>query len=177
MKLLDVNLLIFATNEATARHARARRWFEEIMSGAETVALPWHSLIGFVRVTTRRAVMDPPLTADRALDYVQEWLIQPCVTTVHPTHKHSAVLRDLLNAVGTAGNRVPDTPRRSPPARQGGFCVLDDHGARAAYFQPAPRLLTGRSCGRGRVGGCGRAPGCDGRGRRPHRTSFRSEIS
>ena len=108
MKLLDINLLIFATNEVTAQHARARSWFEEIMSGAETVAFPWHTLIGFVRLTTRRAVMDPPLTVDCAIDYVQEWLTQPCATTVHPTYRHLAVLRDLLNAVGTAGNRVPD---------------------------------------------------------------------
>ena len=61
-----------------------------------------------MRLTTRRAVMDPPLTADRAVDYVQGWLAQPCATTVHPTYRHSAVLRELLNAVGTAGNRVPD---------------------------------------------------------------------
>jgi predicted nucleic acid-binding protein len=57
VKLLDVNLLIYATNEATAQHTRARPWFEKIMFGAETVALPWHTLLGFVRLTTRRAVM------------------------------------------------------------------------------------------------------------------------
>jgi hypothetical protein len=108
VKLLNINLLVLATNEATAQHARARSWFEEIMSGAETVAFPWQALIGFVRLTTRRAVMDPPLTADRAIDYVQEWLTQPCATAVHPTYRHLAVLRELLNAVGTAGNRVPD---------------------------------------------------------------------
>jgi predicted nucleic acid-binding protein len=43
VKLLDVSLLIFATNEATAQHASARPWFDEIMSGAETIALPWHT--------------------------------------------------------------------------------------------------------------------------------------
>lgn len=45
-----------------------------INRGAETVALPWHTLIGFVRVTTRRAVMDPPLPVDSAFDCVQSWL-------------------------------------------------------------------------------------------------------
>jgi hypothetical protein len=48
--------------------------FEEIMSGAETVALPWHTQIGCVRVTTGRALMDPPLHVDRAVDCVQSWL-------------------------------------------------------------------------------------------------------
>jgi hypothetical protein len=59
--LLDDHLLIFATSDAAPQHLRGRRGFEEIMSGAQTVALLWHTLIGFVRVTTRRAVMDPPL--------------------------------------------------------------------------------------------------------------------
>ena len=44
MKLLDVNLLVYATNAAAPGHARA--WFEETMSGAETVALLWHPLVG-----------------------------------------------------------------------------------------------------------------------------------
>lgn len=44
------------------------------MSGAETMALPSHTLIGFVRVTTRRGVMDPPLPVDSAFDCVQSWL-------------------------------------------------------------------------------------------------------
>jgi toxin-antitoxin system PIN domain toxin len=108
VKLLDVNLLVYATNAAAPGHARARTWFEETMSGAETVALPWHTLVGFVRLTTRRVIMDPPLEIDQALNYVEDWLQQPCATTVHPTYRHSAVLRDLLRAVGTAGNRVPD---------------------------------------------------------------------
>jgi hypothetical protein len=43
VKLLDINLLVFATNEATAQDTHARSWFEEIMSGAEAVAFPWHA--------------------------------------------------------------------------------------------------------------------------------------
>lgn len=108
MKLLDVNLLLYAHNGAAPQHERIRPWFTDAMSGTETVALPWYSLCGFVRLATHRSVMADPLTADQALDYVEGWLQQPCATVVHPTYRHAAVLRDLLRAVGTAGNRVPD---------------------------------------------------------------------
>lgn len=108
MKILDVNLLIYAHNTRMPDHERARAWFEEVMSGAETVGLPWHTLLGFVRLTTRAAIMSPPLTTAAALDQVDRWLAQPCATVVHPTERHPVVLRRMLDAVGTGGNRVPD---------------------------------------------------------------------
>ena len=67
MKLLDVNLLIYAHNAATPEHSRARDWFEETLSGTETVAFPWHTLLGFIRITTRPTVMAPSLHASDAL--------------------------------------------------------------------------------------------------------------
>jgi len=108
VKLLDVNLLLYAVDETSPCHAQARPWLERTLSGSETVALPWHTLTAFVRLTTRAAVFAEPLSADAALEYVEQWLLQPCATVVHPTFRHAAVLRDLLRAVGTAGNRVPD---------------------------------------------------------------------
>lgn len=108
MKLLDVNPLLCAHNEATPEHERARTWFEQLLSGAETVAFPWHTLLGFVRLTTRPAIMRPPLDPDAALDYVESWLAQRCATVVHPTHRHSVILRDLIASAGTAGNRTSD---------------------------------------------------------------------
>ncbi len=108
MKLLDVNLLIYTINVDSPQHDRTKVWFESVMSGTETVAFPWHSLASFVRISTRAAAMKRPLSADGALDYVEGWLQQPCATVVHPTYRHASVMRDLLRAVGTAGNRVPD---------------------------------------------------------------------
>lgn len=108
MKLVDVNLLVYAVDRESLRHEPARAWVEEALSGIETVALPWHTLIGFVRLVTRSAVMTRPLAADEAFDYVDEWLDQPCATVVHPTERHSALVRGLLRSVGTAGNRTSD---------------------------------------------------------------------
>jgi toxin-antitoxin system PIN domain toxin len=104
MKLLDVNLLLYAYDLDARKHAAARAWLEEQLSGTETIALPWVVLLGFVRLSTRRATFANPYTPDEALDLVDLWLAQPCATVVHSTERHAAVLRDLIAEVGTAGN-------------------------------------------------------------------------
>ena len=104
MKLLDVNLLIYTVDEQSSHHEPALRWFEETLSGSETVAFAWHALVGFLRITTRPRGARDPWPIDSALDEIQRWLAQPVATVVHPTDRHAAVLRDLLAPLGTGGN-------------------------------------------------------------------------
>lgn len=108
MKLLDVNLLLYAVDEASPRYGPAHAWVQETLSGSETVALSWTTLIGFVRLSTRANLFERPLEPAEALDLIDGWLAQPCTTVVHPTERHSAVLRDLLAPLGTAGNLTTD---------------------------------------------------------------------
>ena len=108
MKLPDVNLLLYAFDSTSPRHRDARRWLEAILSGKETVAFAWVVLLAFVRLSTNPRVFDEPLAATRALDLVDGWLAQPCATVVHPTERHAAVLRELLEPIGTAGNLTTD---------------------------------------------------------------------
>jgi uncharacterized protein len=108
VKLLDVNLLIYAVDEDASHHEPALRWFEQTLSGSETVAFAWHALVGFLRITTRPRGSRDPWPIDSALDEIQRWLAQPVATVVHPTHRHAAVLRDLLAPLGTGGNLTSD---------------------------------------------------------------------
>ncbi len=108
MKLLDVNLLLYAVDEASPRYEPAHAWVQETLSGSETVALSWTTLVGFVRLSTRANLFEQPLQVEQALDLVDGWLAQPCTTVVNPTERHSAVLRELLAPLGTAGNLTTD---------------------------------------------------------------------
>jgi uncharacterized protein len=108
VKLPDVNLLLYAVDESSARHGPARAWVEERLSGAETFALAWVVLLAFIRLTTSSRVFQSPLTPSQALDLVDSWLAQPCATVVHPTSRHAPVLRQLLEPLGTAGNLTTD---------------------------------------------------------------------
>jgi uncharacterized protein len=108
VKLPDVNLLVYAYDLRSMRQARAQQWLEDALSGSETVALAWLTLLGFLRVSTSPAIFARPLAPESALDLIDAWLDQPPVTIVHPTDRHAAVLRELLLPLGTAGNLSSD---------------------------------------------------------------------
>lgn len=108
MRLLDLNILLYAIDESSPRHQAARDWLDETLSAWDTIAFAWHVLIGFVRLSTRSVVFARPLSAREAFDVVDEWLRQPCVTVLHPTDRHASVLRALLTPLGTAGNLTSD---------------------------------------------------------------------
>jgi toxin-antitoxin system PIN domain toxin len=126
VKIPDVNLLIYAVDETSARHGAAREWVEATLSGAETVGFAWSVLLAFIRLSTRPAVFERPLEAGEALNLVDGWLDQPCVTTIHPTERHSAVLRELLAPLGTAGNLTTDAHLAALAIEHGGVvCSCD----------------------------------------------------
>jgi hypothetical protein len=108
VRLPDVNLLIYAADEDARRHEQALDWIEASLSGRETVAFAWHTLVGFLRITTRPRGARDPWPVERALDVIDGWLAQPIATVVHPTHRHAAVLRDLLTPLGAGGNLISD---------------------------------------------------------------------
>jgi len=108
VKLPDLNLLIYAIDEASPQHERARPWLEQTLSGTEDVGFAWPVLLGFIRLSTNAAVFEQPLGAGEALDYVDDWLGQAVAAVVHPTSQHAAILRRLLEPLGTAGNLTTD---------------------------------------------------------------------
>jgi hypothetical protein len=108
VKLLDVNLLLYTVDEESDYHEAATSWFNETLSGSETVAFAWHALLGFLRLTTKRRGARNPWPIESALEEIQRWLAQPVATIIHPTDRHAAVLRDLLTPLGAGGNLTSD---------------------------------------------------------------------
>jgi toxin-antitoxin system PIN domain toxin len=108
VKLPDVNLLIYAIDEEAPSHAKARAWLEEVLSGTEAVAFAWAVLLGFLRISTNPVILQYPLSAGEALDYLEGWLAQPVADVVHPTPRHASYLRELLEPLGAAGNLTSD---------------------------------------------------------------------
>ena len=70
----DVNLLVYAHNSAAPQHNDARRWWETLLNGTETIGLPWAVSTGFVRVVSNHKVLNPPLARETGVDYVESWL-------------------------------------------------------------------------------------------------------
>ncbi len=108
MILPDLNLLLHAYNTAAIPHPAARSWWEDTLSGEEMVGLAWLVLIGFIRISTGRAVFSIPWSVNESLDRVDSWLAQPNVRLIEPSHRHADLLGGFLRGAGTAGNLTND---------------------------------------------------------------------
>lgn len=108
MILPDVNLLLYAVDEESSRHARARAWLEAVLSGTEEVGFAWAVVLGFIRISTNPVAFDNPLDAAEAFGYVEEWLARPVASTLSPGPNHVALTRELLQPLGIAGNLTTD---------------------------------------------------------------------
>lgn len=108
MKLLDVNVLVYAVDTDSPHYEKARAWLENLFSGDEPIALAWTVIVAFLRITTRRGILRRPLEVQDALAFVDAWLELPHVNIVEADHRHWPILRTLIGSAGTAGNLASD---------------------------------------------------------------------
>lgn len=108
MKLVDTNMLIYAVDPLAPHHSAARAWMEKSLSAGGRVLFPWIVLVAFVRITTGRAMMQDPLSAAEAAEFVEDWLIAPGSMVPVPDSNHLARWFHLLEVTGSGGNIVND---------------------------------------------------------------------
>jgi toxin-antitoxin system PIN domain toxin len=133
VKLVDLNVLLYAVNRDTAHHRVAKRWLEQALSGDETIGIPWVVLLGFLRIATSRRVFPSPLEPEQAIAIVDGWLARPNVTPVGPGEAHWGTLRGVLAQVGTAGNLTTDAHVAALALEVGAeVCSTDADFARSA---------------------------------------------
>ena len=131
MIIIDVNLLIYAVNEDAPDHKRAKAWLEAVLSGSETVGLPWSVMLAFLRLTTRQGIFQKPLTIQSAFEMVTGWLDHPSLVIAAPTTRHLQTLRDLIVPLGTAGNLTSDAHLAALAIEHGAeLCSSDNDFAR-----------------------------------------------
>ena len=126
VKLPDVNLLLYALDETSPHHGHVRPWLEAFLSGTEPVGFTWSVLLAFVRLSTRPQLFTNPLEPAEAFEVVDGWLAQPCALVLHPTERHLAILRGLVEPLGTAGNLTTDAHLAALAIEHGGeVCSAD----------------------------------------------------
>jgi toxin-antitoxin system PIN domain toxin len=104
----DINLLLYASITGFAEHPNARRWWEEVLNGEQEVGLAAPALFGFIRIATNPRVFTTPMSVDKAMGLVQEWLERPQVRFLLPGPRHLEMAFRLLRELGTAGNLTTD---------------------------------------------------------------------
>jgi toxin-antitoxin system PIN domain toxin len=134
--------LIYAVNEDAPSHQKAKAWLETVLSGPETVGLPWIVLLAFLRLTTKAGLFQKPLDLEVAFDLIDAWLQQPSVTVPEPTAQHLTILRDLVLPLGTGGNLTSDAHHAALAIEHGAelYSADNDFGryARVLWRNPLP---------------------------------------
>lgn len=129
--IIDANVLLYAVDDQSHFHSRARTWLESAMNGVERVGLPWVSLMAFQRIVTHPRATAHPMTPAQAWSCVQDWLDADLAWVPTPGARHRDILGSLLIEGDLRGNLVTDAHLAALAIEYGtGICSFDSDFAR-----------------------------------------------
>jgi hypothetical protein len=108
MKIVDANVLLYATNSDAPQHQACRAWLEAALNGNEPVGFEWTVLLAFLRLATKPQVFVWPLSPAKAFERIRLWLSTPAAMMMAAGDRHLDVLESLLAPLSTAGNLTAD---------------------------------------------------------------------
>lgn len=108
MKLLDANILLYAYDSNSPHHAACRPWLDAAFNSEETVALPWQTMLAFVRIATNSRAVRQPLSGHDACGIVSSWLGRPNVAVVGPGDRFWEIFQAQVADAQASGPLVTD---------------------------------------------------------------------
>ena len=108
MTAIDANLLLYASDTASAYHEASRRWLENTLSGREPVGIAWAVVLAFLRVGTNPRIRKNAFSLSEAIAIVAGWLERPTVTLLNPGERHWEILRAMMTKGQVRGPLVSD---------------------------------------------------------------------
>jgi uncharacterized protein len=106
--LVDANILLYAVDEDSPFHLRAREWLEAALNGPRRIAIPWASFVAFIRIATHPRAMLQPLAPSEAWELVEGWLDAPATWVPVPGRGHREILGRLIRDLDLRANLVAD---------------------------------------------------------------------
>ena len=104
----DVNVLLYAFREESARHEEFRGWLESALGAAERVALFEPVLTSVLRIATHPRIYRTPAPRASVEAFVDACLASPAAVALRAGEGHWQVFRDLCGRVDAKGNLVQD---------------------------------------------------------------------
>jgi len=105
---IDANVLLYASDETSARRERARALLDRVALGDELVYLFWPVVMAYLRIATHPAIFETPLPPADALANVERLLGLPHVQTAGEQDRFWRSYRRLAADADARGNLVPD---------------------------------------------------------------------
>ncbi|HYW99287.1 MAG TPA: TA system VapC family ribonuclease toxin, partial [Candidatus Elarobacter sp.] len=120
MIVLDANILLYAYDSASSKHAKARAWVEDVFSQATPIGLPWQTVGAFLRIMTNTRLPGERFSLDEAVQLVDRWLEQPNVRLLAQGDDHWLLLRRMIVEGQAPGALVSDAQLAALTLEYGG---------------------------------------------------------
>ena len=121
---IDVNVLLYASDDSSAQHAKAATFLQECAAGPEVFCLAWLTVMSYLRMATHPSIFDRPLTHEEAARNVEGLMSLPHCRVLGEEDGFWGAYREVTAEVPTRGNLVPDAHLAS---------VLRSHGVTTLY--------------------------------------------
>lgn len=121
---IDVNILLYASDETSPLHDKAAGFLQQCASGREVFCLAWLTAMSYLRMATHPSIFERPLTPAQAVGNVEALLSLPHCRPIGEGADHLRVYQDITRSVPTRGNLVPDAHLAA---------VLSQHGVVTLY--------------------------------------------
>jgi toxin-antitoxin system PIN domain toxin len=107
-RTLDANVLLYASDEASPWHARARALVEQIAAGPELTYLFWPTIMAYLRIATHPAIFERPLSMRAAVANITALLSRPHLRAPGEQPEFWSGFRAVAEDAAPTGNLVRD---------------------------------------------------------------------
>jgi len=121
---VDVNVLLYASDTSSPKHAEAIRFLKQRASDPDLFCIAWSTLVAFLRIATHAGIFSHPLSPDDALRNVESLLSLPRVRLLAEGEGFLEIYREVTARFPVRGNLVPDAHLAA---------LLRQHGVRRLY--------------------------------------------
>lgn len=136
----DVNILIYAYNSASQEHEKASAWLASVLNGHEKVCFSWHTILGFVRISTTPSMFPHFFSSREAMSIAGELIDAPNSTMIAPGTNHFAIFRKLVSEAGIGGPMISDAHLAALAIEHGATVATSDKDFRLfedlKFFNP-----------------------------------------
>lgn len=105
---LDVNVLVYAADETSTRHGRARALLEHVATSSSITYFFWPVLLGYMRIITHPAIVGAPLLPEQVLADIDDLTGRPQIVVVGEGERFWSDFKSIARAVQPRGTLVPD---------------------------------------------------------------------
>lgn len=105
---VDANVLIYASDASSPRHAASLSILESIAAGPEIAYVFWPTIMAYLRIATHPSIFDRPLPTDGATANIEALLARPHIRAPGEQPEFWPRYRSIADDAVPTGNLVPD---------------------------------------------------------------------